>query len=147
PPPPPPPPPRPAAPAPGVPPPPPSAPAGGVLAIGDSVMLGARGALQGAIPVCAVTANVSRQFHNLPGTLAGYRDRGQLPSTIVIHLGTNGTVSAGDLDAAMQIAEGRRVVFVNVWVPRSWEGQSNAAINDGAARGGARVADWRSIAS
>ncbi len=107
-------------------------------------MLGAAGAL-GGIPVDAI---VSRQFSQLPGVLASYRDQGRLPGTIVVHLGTNGTVSGGDLDAAMQIAAGRRVVFVNVWVPRSWEGQSNAAISAGVARWpNARLGDWRSIAA
>jgi hypothetical protein len=120
---------------------------GGVLAIGDSVMLGARGALQNAIPGIAVDAIVSRQFSQLPSVLAGYRDRGQLPGTIVMHLGTNGSVTSGDLDAAMHIAGGRLVVFVNVWVPRRWEASSNAAIIDGAGRWDARVADWRSIAA
>jgi hypothetical protein len=130
------------------PPPPPPPPTGGVLAIGDSVMLGAAGALRGAIGGINVDAVVSRQFGNLPGLLAGYRDRGALPGTIIVHLGTNGTVSDGDLDAAMQIAAGRRVVFVNVWVPRSWEGQSNAALAAGASRwANAGLADWRSIAA
>jgi hypothetical protein len=37
-------------------------------------------------------------------------------------------------------------VFVNIRVPRSWEGQSNAAISEGVARwANAVIADWRSV--
>ena len=127
---------------------PPPLPVGAVLAIGDSVMLGARPALLSAIPGILVDANVSRQFHDGPGVLRSYRDRGALPASLVVHLGTNGTVSAADLDAIMQVAAGRRVVFVNVRVPRSWEAQSNAAIAAGVARWpNARLADWHTVSA
>jgi hypothetical protein len=37
-------------------------------------------------------------------------------------------------------------VFVNVRVPKSWEGQSNSSIADGVTRyGNARLVDWYSI--
>jgi hypothetical protein len=132
----------------GITPPAPPPPGGSVLAIGDSVMLGARPALLGAVPGIRVDADVSRQFHHAPGVLAGYRDRGALGSAMVVHLGTNGTVNGADFDAIMNIAVGRRVVFVNVRVPRTWEAQSNAAITAGVARWpNAVLADWRAVSA
>jgi hypothetical protein len=126
----------------------PSTSGAGVVAIGDSVMLGARGALQSTIPEILVDAEVSRSFGVVPGIVAAYRDRGALGPAVVIHLGTNGPVSGTDIDRVMQVADGRHVVFVNIRVPRSWEGQSNAAIAEGVARWpNAVIADWRSVSA
>jgi hypothetical protein len=119
-----------------------------VLAIGDSVMVGALGALRDRIPGIEVDATISRQFSEAPGVIARRRDRGGLPGTIVVHLGTNGTISGGDLDRLMQVADGRRVVFLNVRVPRPWEGQSNDALAAGASRWpNAVLGDWRAVSS
>src|SRR5262245_57653147 len=82
----------------GPPPPPPvlgpgrPAPGPGVLGLGDSVMLGAAPALQAAIPGMEVDAVVSRQFHEAPGIVTWRAQAGALPGTLVLHLGTDGTV-------------------------------------------------------
>src|SRR5262245_42694081 len=74
------------------------APAPGVLALGDSVMLGAAGALGTAIPGIQVDAVVSRQFREAPGIAYWKLQAGVLPGTVVVHLGTNGTVQAATCD-------------------------------------------------
>ena len=69
------------------------------------------------------------------------------PSTVVIHLGTNGTVAAADMDGMLSSLQGvDRVVLVTVQHNgnRSWEGQANGEITAAAARWpNARVADWK----
>jgi hypothetical protein len=122
------------------------APAGGVLAVGDSVMLGASAALQQAIPGIDVDAAVSRQFTTGIDILRSVRDSGQLPGTVVVHLGTNGPIDGVSCDALMGVLAGRRVVLVTLHVPRSWEAGNNTVLRDCAIRHGAGIADWSSVA-
>ncbi|HEV7467789.1 MAG TPA: hypothetical protein VGP96_15925 [Candidatus Dormibacteraeota bacterium] len=119
-------------------------PPGGVTAIGDSVMLGASSALRAAIPSIEVDAVVSRQWDPGVATVESDRGSGRLRPTLVVDLGTNGTVSAAQFDAMVRAATGtRRIVFVTVRVPRSWEASVNATLRAGVARHpGAVLADW-----
>jgi hypothetical protein len=119
-------------------------PPGGVTAIGDSVMLGASSALRAAIPSIEVDAVVSRQWDPGVATVDSDRGSGRLRPTLVVDLGTNGTVSAPQFDAMVRAAAGtRRVVFVTVRVPRSWEASVNATLRAGVARHpGAVLSDW-----
>lgn len=133
--------------APPSPPPPIPAPtaAGGALCIGDSVMLGAGPENANALGLCGVVDAVeSRQASAGPDVLAGHAP---FPSTVVVHLGTNGTVAAADMDAMLGSLQGvDRVVLVTVQHngTRSWEGQANGEITAAAGRWpNARVADWK----
>lgn len=119
-------------------------PPGGVTAIGDSVMVGASSALRAAIPSIEVDAVVSRQWDPGVATVQSDRGSGRLRPTLVVDLGTNGTVSAAQFDAMVRAATGtRRIVFVTVRVPRSWEASVNATLRAGVARqAGAVLADW-----
>jgi hypothetical protein len=141
--------------APPAPPPPPrggsrrprsAAPSGGVLAVGDSVMLGAADALRDRIGGVEVDAAVSRQFGTGIDILRSRRDAGQLPGTIVFHLGTNGSIGGEACEAVMDLLAGRRVLIVTLHVPRSWEAGNNAVLRDCAYRHGAGIADWWSVA-
>jgi peptidoglycan/LPS O-acetylase OafA/YrhL len=130
------------APPPTTPPAPPHA-----LAIGDSVMLGAKGALEAKLPGIAVDAKVSRQFGHAIDVLRAYRDAGVLPGVVVIHLGTNGRLSNEAFDQMMQIAEGRQVYFLTARVPRLWEADVNNTLHAGAQRWpNAHVVEWRDYA-
>jgi hypothetical protein len=123
-----------------------AAPSGGVLALGDSVMLGAANALAEAIGGVEVDAAVSRQFTTGLELLLARRDEGRLPGTVVVHLGTNGSVAGETCDALMDALAGRRVLLVTLQVPRSWEAGNNAILRDCALRHGAGIADWSSAA-
>jgi peptidoglycan/LPS O-acetylase OafA/YrhL len=125
------------------------APPPGALGVGDSVMLGARSALQRAIPGMAVDAVVSRQFTNAIATLQYYRDRGLLPKTVVVHLGTNGRFGDPEFDTMMSvIGPNRTVFFLTARVPRSWEGDVNAHLAAGVARHhNAHLIDWRAYST
>jgi hypothetical protein len=99
------------------------------LAIGDSVMLGARESLHGAIPGIFVDAVVSRQFWDAIVVLQAYKDEGLLPGNIVIHLGTNGAFRDDQFEQIMAVAgPDRKVWFVNAREPRSWEAEVNARL-------------------
>jgi peptidoglycan/LPS O-acetylase OafA/YrhL/lysophospholipase L1-like esterase len=133
-------------------PPPSTVPQATVLAIGDSVMLAAQQAIVeiGGGRVW-VDAAVARHVDDGLDVLQRYRENGSLAavSAVVIHLGTNGAVSAEQLERLLALVEGvPRVVLVNVRVPKPWEGESNAMIGAGATRTPAmRLADWYAVSA
>ena len=118
------------------------------VAIGDSVMLGAKSQLKAA-GVKKVDAAVSRQAHQGPRLI---RDRGAaLPEHVVVHLGTNGTYTMKMCRRLVRAAGPARTVYlVTVKVPRSWEDVNNRMLRRCAEKfGGDRVVllDWNSVAS
>ena len=124
--------------------------AGSVSTVGDSIMLDIQADLQTDIPGVRVDGLVSRQFETGIGIVQADRAAGTLGSVLVVELGTNGTVTDADFDAMMQAASGvKRVVFVNVDVPRPWEAPDNAVLAAGVARypGVAVLADWYALSS
>jgi hypothetical protein len=123
--------------------------AGGALCIGDSVMLGASPSYMGTLTMCGtVDATESRQMSDGPAVV---RSHAPYPSTVIIHLGTNGTVNGGDVDAMMQALDGvPTVVLATVQLNggRSWQGQANGEIRAAAGRWpNARLADWEAASA
>ena len=124
--------------------------AGPVTAVGDSIMLDIQPELAADVPGVSVDGLVSRQFPAGIGVVQADRAAGTLGDILVVELGTNGTVTSADFDAMMQAASGvKRVIFVNVDVPRSWEAPDNAVLAAGVARypGVAVLADWYTLSS
>ena len=119
-----------------------AAPPSGRIIIGDSVTKMNVGALSSR--GFRVDATVSRQFSSLPGILRSYG--GSLPRNVVVHLGTNGTISLGTCQAAVKQAGSQRTVFfVTVRVPRSWESSNNSTLRacDKSFKGPrVRIIDW-----
>ncbi len=126
-------------------------PLGPMLAIGDSVMLGARDALTfasgGSI---AVDAAVSRQVDEGLDILQGYLDRGDLDrfEGVIIHLGTNGPFTADQADRLVDLVKDvDQVVVVNTRVPQPWEGESNATVSSLRGVEHLAIADWYSVSA
>ncbi len=120
---------------------------GSVSAIGDSVMLGAVGRLQKEIRGLAVVdAEVGMQVYTAIDILRARQASGQLGEVVIVHLGNNGTFTAGQFDEIMRVLSGvDRVVFVNVKVPRAWERSNNEVISAGVQRySNAVLVDWYS---
>jgi lysophospholipase L1-like esterase len=114
----------------------------GRLAIGDSVMLGAKSELK-AHGFSVVDAVVSRQFYAAPTRVVYRKRRGKLPKNVVIHLGTNGIVRLSDCDHAVQAAGNRRVFLVNLKGPLSWRTLDNHRLRRCARRfGNAYLVNW-----
>lgn len=119
-----------------------------ITAIGDSVMLGAARELArvlGGIAPTEVDALKSRQVSQAINVIRAKRDGGQLGDVVVIHMGTNGTFTAKQFDQMMLLlADVRKVIFVNLKVPRQWESNNNKVIAEGAQRYPNTVlVDWR----
>ncbi len=119
---------------------------GPVTAIGDSVMLGSIAELQkpiGNLPI--IDAEVGLQVATAIDILWQRRAAGQLGEVVIVHLGNNGTFTAEQFDEMMKALEGRRVIFVNLKVPRTWEGPNNQVLADGVKRyDNTTLVDWNS---
>lgn len=96
------------------------------IAIGDSVMLGAKSQLRER-GVDVVDAVVSRQAATGAGLL---RQRGdKLPTHVVVHLGTNGTYTLDMCRELVRAAGRERTVYlVTIKVPRRWESVNNEVL-------------------
>jgi hypothetical protein len=122
---------------------------GSVLAVGDSVMLGARSALERSIPTIDVEAAVSRQVDAAIQVVRARRAAGTLGDVVVLQVGNNGTFSTAQFDGLMQLLpDVRRVVFVTLKEDRAWEGPNNAVIVNGVRRYPNTVlADWHAVSA
>ncbi len=123
---------------------------GSVSAIGDSVMLGAVRRLQKDIyGLTVIDAEVGLQINAATDTLRYRRAAGKLGDVVIVHLGNNGTFTKGQFDRIMRTLSGvDRVVFVNVSVPRAWEGPNNQVIAEGVKRyPNAVLVDWHSASA
>ncbi len=119
-----------------------------VSAVGDSVMLGASAPLErriGKIGVVeTIDAELGLQVQDAIGILRQRRAAGQIGDVVVVQIGNNGPLRSGDFDEIMRILSGsREVVFVNVKVPRRWEGPNNKVLAEGVGRyPNAVLVDW-----
>jgi hypothetical protein len=118
---------------------------GGRVIIGDSVT----GMNPAALRARGFTVNyaVSRQFSALPKILRSFGKR--LPRNVVVHLGTNGTISLSECKAAVRKASSKRTVFfVTVRAPVSWESTNNRTLRtcDRSFKGPrVRIIDWHRL--
>ncbi len=97
-----------------------------VTAIGDSVMLSAASQLQDRLPGIYINAQVSRQMSAGLALVQSLADGGTLRPVVVVGLGTNGTVTTGQVrQLVSMIGPHRTLVLINTFVPRPWQGADN----------------------
>ena len=77
-----------------------------------------------------MNAKEGRQATEYPGVIDRLPEEGaSCPSTVVIQVGNNGPVYYDELDAIRDALQGvGHVYFVNVEVPRSWQGEVNGEL-------------------
>ena len=119
-----------------------------VLAIGDSVMLGAANVLtQRGVTVDALKSRPYRQALEIANYMKSVN---RLGSVVVVHLGTNNTVDEKTLDEIMvPLRDVPLVLFVTVHVPSEVrQNTNNRRINELPARyENVKVLDWYAIAT
>jgi peptidoglycan/LPS O-acetylase OafA/YrhL len=125
------------------------APISDILAIGDSVMLGSANDLKKAISGIEVDATVSR---STTGTIELVRDlkkQGKLGQILILHVGSNNGLYDAQFDEIMKEASGlKKVIFINVKVPRRWEEPTNTTIQKGVKRyPNTAMVDWYSASN
>lgn len=94
-----------------------------LLILGDSIFDGWSGYLLHVFPRAVVDAKVGRQFSTGVQDYARLRQYSGIRAirTIVVELGTNGTVYPADVGRFMRMVGSRRVIFIVPEVPRPWE--------------------------
>jgi peptidoglycan/LPS O-acetylase OafA/YrhL len=118
------------------------------LAIGDSVMLGAAGALADA--GITVDAAVSRQMVDMVPAVQALREQGRLGDAVVVHLGTNGDLGDDTVTSFFRELRGvRKVVVLLVSAPgKPWIGPNNEQLASLPARfPNVKVVNWPEFAT
>lgn len=120
----------------------------GVLAIGESVMLGAQGGMKETFKKVAIDAAVGRQAADIEARAAELAAAGALRETVILHTGSNGYVERAQLKQILEsLSAAQRIVVVNVDVPREWQDPNNALIAEMVAQTpNAVLADWHTRA-
>jgi hypothetical protein len=121
---------------------------GKVRAYGDSVMLGAKSALQKRLHA-HVNAAVSRQSYQLLAIVRNDFAKGRIHGPVVIHTGTNGTVVKRDLERSIKKIQKRHLVLlVNAKVNRGWVPGNNRIIGQVDSRWANVISlNWHKLAS
>jgi peptidoglycan/LPS O-acetylase OafA/YrhL len=120
-----------------------------VSAFGDSVLLGAKPVLETAVHVQDFDAVEGRQAQGvLDDVLTAARD-GSLAPVVVIHTGTNGVISPGQLSQTLSALHDRqRVVVLTDKVPRDWQNPNNDVLRRASQDNpNTRLLDWQVIAA
>ncbi len=127
---------------------PPLPPSGQVLCLGDSVMLGAAGALSERLGEdVLVDAVVARGDAGI-WSLQYHRQIGTLPDVVVVHLGNNDAYFTDEqFDQLMEeLSDRTLVVFLTVKVNQRYEAEVNSRVAAGVERWpNARLADWKGV--
>lgn len=120
---------------------------GWIALVGDSIMRGAEEEIELRIGPRTVDAVDGRQFWEGAAAVRDVARSRNPPELLVIHLGTNGQVTADHFDRIMRASEGvRDVVFVNLSVPRRWEEANNLELEASVERyDNASLVDWQSF--
>lgn len=119
-----------------------------LVVFGDSVVLSGLDPIKATLGEISIDAEVGRQPIEISERIELRRKERRLGNDIVIHMGTNGVIARSDLEPILQeLSDRRRVVLVNVKVPRNWMDESNAMINELVPLyPNVRLADWASVA-
>ncbi len=113
-------------------------------AFGDSVLLGARPAIEASLPVQGFDAKEGRQANLILDDVDGAAAAGALAPVVLIHVGNNGVISPGRLaETLSRLADRQQVLLVNDRVPRAWEEPNNRTLAQvGADFGNTTLVDW-----
>ncbi len=105
-----------------------------IIAIGDSVMIGARDQLAGRLGSrFSMNARLGRQAKDFIKLVHKLRARHRNPDALVIQMGNNGPLYSDDMAAIRHYTRGLgHLFFISDEAPVSWEGQSNAALLEAA---------------
>jgi hypothetical protein len=122
------------------------------VVVGDLVAIGAVEELRANDIV--IDAVVGRQFTDGADVIDFMLEQQMVGSTVseidtvVVHLGSNGAIGSGDLDAALDaMNEVPKVVLVNSAIDREWVAQNNALLAAAAAeRPNVELLDWATLA-
>lgn len=122
-----------------------------ILAIGDSVMLGARHRIEQGIPGILVDAQVGRQASHSVPIVNDHLLHNQRIERVVLHIGTNGYIYEKDLRKLLSLLQEKgvqRVLVVNIHADRRWTKTNNELIDRIAPEfANVRIGRWSAVSS
>ena len=122
-----------------------------ILAIGDSVMLGARHRIEQGIPGIMVDAQVGRQASHSVPIVGDHLLRNGRIERVVIHIGTNGYIYEKDLRKLLSLLQEKgvqRILLVNIHADRRWTKTNNELIDRIAPEfANVRIGRWSSVSN
>jgi peptidoglycan/LPS O-acetylase OafA/YrhL len=121
-----------------------------ILALGDSVMIGARENLAARLgPGFSMSAKVGRQASEFVAILQKLRREGHHPDALIIQMGNNGPLYGEDMETIQKAtSEVGQLFLIDDHAPVSWVEESNHALAE-AARDWPHttLVDWSSVAA
>lgn len=100
-----------------------------ITAIGDSLMIDVKPALETSLSGIMVDGQIGRQMYQAPDVISKLQKEGKLRKIVMIELGTNGSFTEKQLIKTLDALKGaKRVVLVNTRVPRPWEASVNETL-------------------
>ena len=130
--------------------------------IGDSVMLGAltdvgndgveEVFLQDISTISdqvTVSAAKNRQWYELRGIIRDLDRQNEIGEIVVIHLGNNGVIDESIINESLELLQdARKVLLINVRVPRRWENKVNNLLSEAVIRfENTELLDWYSLSN
>jgi len=130
--------------------------------IGDSVMLGAltdvgndgveEAFLQDISTISdqvTVSAAKNRQWYELRGIIRDLDRQNGIGEIVVIHLGNNGVIDESIINESLELLQdARKVLLINVRVPRRWENKVNNLLSEAVIRfENTELLDWYSLSN
>jgi peptidoglycan/LPS O-acetylase OafA/YrhL len=105
-----------------------------IIALGDSVMIGAADRLAARLgPGFSMSAKVGRQANEFVEIVQKLKRKGHHPAALIIQMGDNGPLYGEDMEAIQKATSGVGELFlVSDHAPVSWEGESNEALGEAA---------------
>ena len=120
-----------------------------IVLIGDSVSVRTIPYFSEAFPYGLIDAQVNRQIWDAPSLYRHYLDQNMVGNVVVFALGTNGVVTDDQIDDVMKpIDSDKHVWFVNTRSTTDWQGETNDALQNAAARySNVGIIDWYSYSA
>jgi peptidoglycan/LPS O-acetylase OafA/YrhL len=121
-----------------------------IIALGDSVMIGARDRLAARLgPGFSMSAEVGRQASEFVAIVERLEREGHRPAAMIIQMGNNGPLYGEDMEAIQKATAGVGQLFlINDHAPVSWAGESNHALAEaGEDWPHTTLIDWDSVAA
>jgi peptidoglycan/LPS O-acetylase OafA/YrhL len=121
-----------------------------IIALGDSVMIGAASNLAARLgPGFSMNAKVGRQASEFVEIVQQLRREGHHPNAMIIQMGNNGPLYGDDMEAIQKAASDVGELFlINDHAPVGWIGESNHALAEaGKDWPHTTLIDWASVAA
>ena len=96
-----------------------------------------------------VSAAKNRQWYELRGIIRDLDRQNEIGEIVVIHLGNNGVIEESIINESLELLhDARKVLLINVRVPRRWENKVNNLLSEAVVRfENTELLDWYSLSN